>query len=262
MSSALIGYTGFVGGTLDRQHSFDDRYNSKNSAEMRGKSYDLVVCAGAPGAKWLANQKPEEDLANLQALMDNLKEVRAERFVLLSTVDVYEIPVVEVDEATPIDPEKVQPYGRHRYYLEDFVRGQFAQHYVVRLPGLFGEGLRKNFLYDLLNNNVLDMTHKDSVFQFYNMARLWDQIQVVMERGLSLVNFATEPVRSGEVAQECFGVPFENVTERPPVRYDMQTRFAEPFGGTPPYQSSAAQVKADIRAFASAERATAGASKV
>ena len=40
--------------------------------------------------------------------------------------------------------------------FEDFCVRTFAGCVVVRLPGLFGEGLKKNVLYDLLNDNRLD----------------------------------------------------------------------------------------------------------
>ena len=44
--SALIGHTGFVGGNIAANAQFTDCYNSKNIAEIRGKSYDMIVCAG------------------------------------------------------------------------------------------------------------------------------------------------------------------------------------------------------------------------
>ena len=47
---ALIGHTGFVGSNLDRQLAVTDRYNSRNVGEMRGQSYDEIVCAGVRGA--------------------------------------------------------------------------------------------------------------------------------------------------------------------------------------------------------------------
>jgi hypothetical protein len=59
MSSALIGHTGFVGGNLRRQGSYDELYNSKNIESIAERSFDLVVSAGAPAAKWIANREPE-----------------------------------------------------------------------------------------------------------------------------------------------------------------------------------------------------------
>ena len=50
-SNALIGYTGFVGTALARQHDFDAFYNSKNIETIKGEHFNLVVCAGAYGLK-------------------------------------------------------------------------------------------------------------------------------------------------------------------------------------------------------------------
>jgi hypothetical protein len=103
MNRALIGYTGFVGGTLLRHAPFQGLYRSTNIEEIRGKSFDQVFCAGAPGVKWLANQEPEKDWAGLKRLMEALKEVHTDHFILISTVDVYRMPPA-VDEQSSIDP--------------------------------------------------------------------------------------------------------------------------------------------------------------
>src|SRR5215472_8616037 len=170
MRAALIGASGFVGGNLP-QHLFQDLFRSTNIEEIKGRSYDLVVCAGAPAAKWKANQDPEGDLANLKRLMSCLTEVNAEHFLLISTVDVYHTPA-GVNESTPIEPEKTHAYGRHRYYLETFVRDKFSSSTVVRLPGLFGNGLKKNVIYDLIHHNALHLQHAESRFQFYLLDHL------------------------------------------------------------------------------------------
>ncbi|MDX1744434.1 MAG: hypothetical protein R3324_00725, partial [Halobacteriales archaeon] len=113
---ALIGHTGFVGGNLDRQVRFDDRYNSSNIERIRGRRYDLVVCAGAPGEKWRANRYPERDAASIGRLRECLAEVEVGHLLLISTVDVYPDPV-GVDEDSPIDPSELHPYGLHRRRL-------------------------------------------------------------------------------------------------------------------------------------------------
>lgn len=253
MRTALIGYTGFVGGTLLRQRPFDEKYNSSNIKAIEGQEFDLLVCAGAPAAKWIANQHPEEDLRNIEGLMGHLKSVSALRIVLISTVDVYRRPI-DVDESTPIDPEQTDPYGRHRFYLEQFVEATFREHHILRLPGLFGEGLKKNFIYDLLNDNALDWTHRDSMFQWYDMSTLWRDIQVVCSAGLTLVNFATEPVRCEEVAEKCFQMKFDNITEKPAVSYDMHTSYSSAFGGQGDYIMSSGQVLNRISSFVQQER--------
>lgn len=257
MRHALIGDTGFVGSNLRHQASFQEQFHSSNIQDIHGHSYDLLVCAGAPATKWKANQYPEEDWANIQSLINHLSSVKAKYFVLISTVDVYPTPS-EVDENSPITPSLAEPYGKHRYFLEEFVRQNFSQNTIVRLPGLFGTGLKKNFIYDLIYNNCLQLTHKDSVFQFYNLNCLWRDLQRVMAYELPLVNFATEPVRAQDLARECFNLHFDNVTERPPVNYDMRSQHAHVFGVNAAYFSSAQETFSQIRSFVSKQAKTNG----
>ncbi|MGZ6141955.1 MAG: NAD-dependent epimerase/dehydratase family protein, partial [Myxococcales bacterium] len=184
MTAALIGYTGFTGANLAAQAQFEHKYNSRNIEQIRGGAFDLVVCAGASAAKWKANNEPEEDRAAIQRLIEPLREVRAEKFVLISTVDVYPRPA-EVDEDAPIDPAAATAYGRHRLELEQFCRERFAAT-VLRLPLLFGPGLKKNVLFDLMLDHQVQNLHPDGVFQYYGVAHLWRDIHIALERGLAL----------------------------------------------------------------------------
>lgn len=224
----LIGYTGFVGSNLTHQTSFGLLFNSKNIDQIRGKELDLLICSGAPAVKWKANKEPGADWASVKNLMENLKHVNSKRVVLISTVDVYNSPV-QVNEDTVIDHELLEPYGKHRFLLEDFIKSNFKKVHIIRLPGLFGNGLKKNVIYDFINGNSLDAIHNQSVFQFYNLERLYKDITIAMEHDLPLVNFATEPVSVRELASRVFKLDFTNETLKPPVLYNMQSKYAKLF---------------------------------
>jgi nucleoside-diphosphate-sugar epimerase len=253
MKSALIGHTGFVGGNLLRQHAFDDLYNSKNIESISGRSYDLIVSAGAPAEKWKANQNPEADRAAIQRLMSALENVRARQFMLISTVDVYPTPF-NVDEDTPVDWTQASAYGRHRKQLEEFIAAKFPS-LIVRLPGLFGVGLKKNIIFDFLKGNQVDKIHADAEFQFYGLDHLWADLEKAQYARLALLNVATEPVSVEEVARVAFGMEF---TSRPagltPARYAMKSRYEASWGGTNGYLQNKQQVLADLKQFVSNER--------
>lgn len=253
VSTALVGHTGFVGQTLLRQTSFNECFNRSNIEEIRGKRYTLIVCAGAPAAKWYANQHPEEDRGNLEWLMSCLSETEAGDFLLISTVDVYPDPV-GVDEATTIDPEAGDPYGRHRHSLERFTMETFPRHTIVRLPGLFGVALRKNLIYDFLTTGKSPYTHPDSVFQYYDMEKLWRDLQAITETQLALVNLATEPIPAREIARAC-SVQSDWATQGRPVRYDMRTRHAQRLGRRGYYLYSAPEILSALQAFVERTRA-------
>ncbi|GMU81331.1 MAG: hypothetical protein AMXMBFR47_12020 [Planctomycetota bacterium] len=257
MENALIGYTGFVGSTLHRQARFDALFNSKNIGEVRGRSFDLVVCAAARAEKWKANAEPEADRAHIESLAAVLRTLSAKTFVLISTVDVYPRPI-GVDESTEIELESVQPYGRHRLLLERHVQEHFSNVFVMRLPGLFGRGLKKNFIFDLLSENTqyLKGMHAQSRFQFYDMERLWSDIQRQIAAGIRLLNVSTEPVACADVARVGFDRVFENVVEKPPILYDMRSRHARALAGRDHYLYTAAETLEAIRRFRLAAQET------
>jgi nucleoside-diphosphate-sugar epimerase len=251
-SSALIGYTGFVGSNLLRQHAFDACFNSANIEQIAGRGFDLVVCAGARAEKWKANADPERDLDGIERLTSALEQVNARKVVLISTVDVFVNPV-DVDEESPTPTAGLTAYGRHRRRLEQIVAGRFDA-VIVRLVGLYGPGLKKNVIYDLLHDNNVSAIDSRGVFQYYDIGRLWRDIEVALDNELSLVHLPTEPVSVADVARVGFGIDFANEVSPAPARYDIHTRYAPLFGGSNPYVETKTDALARIARFVSAER--------
>ena len=145
----IVGSTGFVGSNLVLSGAFDEALHSSNIQEAYGRKPELLVYAGVRAAKFLANKDAEADWQQVHTAIENIERIAPRRLVLISTVDVYPVPA-DVDESSEIDEAQLAPYGRNRYRLEQWVRENVPGALVVRLPGLFGRNLRKNFLYDLL----------------------------------------------------------------------------------------------------------------
>lgn len=249
MPSAIIGHTGFVGSNLIRQNQFNEFFNSKNIEAIIGKGYDFLVCSGAPAEKWKANKEPIKDFENLKRLRECLNKVEVGKFVLISTVDVYPLPK-EIDEDSAADFADASPYGRHRWELEKFVQNRFDS-IVIRLPGLFGDGLKKNVIYDFMNNNCLDQIHADSIYQFYFLDHLWKDIQILLHHNIPLINFATEPVGVQEICSKVFRIEFKNRPHDKPSYYDFRTKYDHLFSGVRGYLYSKEQVLTDLKAFVS-----------
>lgn len=255
MENALIGFSGFVGSTLLRQAHFSALFRSTNIHEIENSEFDIVVCAGAPAQKWIANRDPADDRKKIESLINHLRTIKCKKFILISTVDVFNEPI-GVDESTPVDESGLHAYGLHRRLLEKFVEQHFQNHLIVRLPGLVGPGLRKNVIFDFLNNNNLHAIESRGVFQFYPMINLWYDIQRALEAGLSLVHLTAEPISVADVSLQGFGRPFTQTLENPPARYDMQTRHAQIFGSLGQYQYSVREAILVIRAYAQSEPMT------
>lgn len=232
--AALVGFSGFVGTTLRtaRPAQFVDLFNSKNFTEMVGCSFDDIVCAGIDARKWLANKEPVADLERIDALLDVLDRTEAGRLTLVSTVDVYGEPGEGPNENS--DPRPGHAYGRNRLHAEqrliDGVGRRFGEVRVVRLPALFGAGLKKNALFDLMHDNDVGKIDPRGTFQFYNMSSLADDIEASWREEGVVRNLVTPPCQMKDLVERLFPEQADRVGAEVaegaiPARYDVRTRF-------------------------------------
>jgi len=173
MNTAIVGYTGFVGQNLCLSHCFDAKYNSKNIKEAFGTNPDMLVYAGVRAEMFTANHYPKEDLANIQEAIDNIKKINPKKLVLISTISVY--PVFEGNENTAIGNNEGTAYGRNRRYLEKWVEDNIEDYLIIRLPALYGEGIKKNFVYDIINYipGLLKTSKYEELFNGSSLAHLY-----------------------------------------------------------------------------------------
>lgn len=211
MSHDILVGTGFVGTALMRARRFVEVYNRTNIAELPGRTCDRMTIAAAPAEKWRANADPAGDMDGIRSMFDAVSRVAARRVVLISTVDALG------DSA----------YGVNRLELEIMCRRRWPEALViVRLPALFGPGLRKNALHDLLTGRPLSVS-LDSVYQWYCIDWLADDLDMIPEmRAATAINIACPPVTLRQIVDR-YGLrpapPIHVVSSQPlPCpRYDV-----------------------------------------
>lgn len=149
---SLVGYTGFVGSNIyeSGKDSIDKIYNSKNIEKAFGTKPELLIYAGMRAEKYLANTAPEEDMKLVYQAEENIKKIAPKKLVLISTVDVFKNPNGK-DEDADIDTVNLHAYGLNRYRLEQWVRENYSDALIIRLPGLYGINIKKNYIYDFIN---------------------------------------------------------------------------------------------------------------
>jgi nucleoside-diphosphate-sugar epimerase len=253
LSTALIGYTGFVGSNLAAAQDFTDRYNSKNIGDIAGRSYDLVVSAFGRADSHRINTHGPDDLAEIDEFIDLLATVEVAKLVVISTVCVYPGDT-SPDESTPLSNDGLTPYGANRLHMERALSERFDT-LVLRLPQLYGIGLKKGIVYDLLNHYRVEYINPDGRFQYYDLRRLWADTELALEAGIDALNVATPPLTSARVAAECFGIDIADQVvkgESPFARMytrDMRTIHAELFGGPAGYLMDDEAELAALRSF-------------
>jgi len=189
----LVGYSGFVGSNICSQEKFDALFNSKNISDSFGLNPDLCIYSGVKAEKYVANLNPTEDLNHIEESFENIIKINPKKLVLISTVDVYD-QTSNLNEDYNSDINKLNPYGRNRLILENKVINYFNDVHIVRLPALFGQNLKKNFIFDILNpipskltiNKFNEITSKNKFFtQIY---RKLDENFYVLDKDTSINN--------------------------------------------------------------------------
>jgi hypothetical protein len=301
--NALVGYTGFVGSNIyaSAGNAIDAVYNSKNIGNAYGINPDLLIYAGLRAEKYLANNEPEKDMQLIEQAEENIRKINPRRLVLISTIDVFKVPK-NVDENSVIDMENLHAYGYNRYQLELWVRENYPDALIIRLPGLLGKNIKKNFIYDYINVipfmlkeakfrelaakdselekyytlqdngfykvdvpesdrellknkfkalgfSALNFTDSRSIYQFYNLGRLWQDIQTALSSGITLWHPATEPISAGGLYEYLTGEKFINELDGTPADYDYKTIYDHVFDGKNGYISDRQTICREIKAF-------------
>lgn len=148
--SVLVGSTGFVGSNLLMQHAFLASAHGADVDSLYGSHPDLCVYAGVPSSMFLANNDPEGDLNIMKQARKNLRNIAPKKVVLISTIAVYSDSRNKT-EACSIESDGNSAYGANRLQLEQWVREDFPDALIVRLPALYGKGLKKNFIKDMIS---------------------------------------------------------------------------------------------------------------
>tara|TARA_A100001011_G_scaffold398164_1_gene501608 strand:+ start:741 stop:1493 length:753 start_codon:yes stop_codon:yes gene_type:complete len=205
VKNALIGYSGFIGSNLLKFKNKFHKYNSKNINKIKNKKYNLVICAGTSSKIWLAKKKPSLDLNKIKYLINNLKKVKAKKFVLISTCEVYGLSKNQKENSLTFS-NKNYHYGNNRLMLENFVKKNFKKSYILRLPIVYGKNFNKNCIFDLIYNNNIEKLNGSDKIQIYNVNNLKKHINLVLKNNISVLNISSKPIQLNWIAEHFFNI--------------------------------------------------------
>jgi hypothetical protein len=206
----LVGNTGFVGKNLKEKIAFDYEFNSSN-----------------PATKWKVNQNLHQDIKNINKIIGVIKNNKYNNVYLISTIDVYSDSPLEVDEDYKPNFSSIN-YGSNRlffeYYLKEVI--DFKNFYIFRLPALFGKYLKKNVIFDLINNNQLEKINLNSYYQWYDLNDLANHIKQFSSFDGEVFNLCTEPIHTYDIVKTFFPDKkigyFGNT-----IKYNYKTKYSK-----------------------------------
>lgn len=133
-----------------------------------------------------------------------------------------------------LTPEKLRELGGVDSEIPTYYREREDGFYQVRTLSAAEEtALKAKFL--AAGFSALNFTDSRSVYQFYDLSRLWDDIRTALQADIRLWHPAVEPVSAGDVYRFLTGKAFVNELKGVPAHYDYRTIHDALFGGANGY---------------------------
>lgn len=103
--------------------------------------------------------------------------------------------------------------------------------------------------FSMADFNAIKFTDNRSIYQFYNLKRLWKDITIALNNNIKLINMVTEPISAAEIYKSVTGNDFINELSKPPFDYKIKSAYASLFGGDNGYMVDKTEVLSDLQEY-------------
>ena len=172
---ALIGSAGAVGkvlfDTLRKQSDIDlSCFNRNNVEEALKDFYDVVICTAPSSEKLLTNLSLKNDDAEIEKLVNVLKNIQTAHMILVSTKSVF---------------DSCSRYSAmHQKIYNSVIEAHKNSNTIYIMDTLYGNTLKKGFINDLLSRQwtyishdiILDKPELEKYYQKVN-DQLWSLVE-------------------------------------------------------------------------------------
>jgi nucleoside-diphosphate-sugar epimerase len=190
---AIIGANGFVGKMLFDVFMETGKYdittvtrNNYETVKAQNISFDLIIHSAMPSKRWWAANNPLDDFdATVRLTADILYHWKFKKIVLVSSVSAR--------------MQTSHPYGRHKHVAEVLVSDYNQDNLIFRLGGLYGQGLDKGVIFDMIEGNEVFMS-KDSAFNYIDTKKATQlMLDNIEEKGIVDIG-AKDTITIGDIA--------------------------------------------------------------
>lgn len=185
MIITIIGGKGFVGSAFVRHLSGSDHtvriVTRENFGNTERYNSDIVIDCAGNAKMYLAESQPLEEFDfSVTHALRVVDQYPSDKHILISSVDVYDIL-----ENPSKNHEKVEikisgrsHYGMHKYLAEQVIQHYCKNWMIFRLGGMVGPNIRKNPIYDLINNKPLRI-HPESKYHFMHTDKVAEAVMQI-----------------------------------------------------------------------------------
>lgn len=184
---------------------------------------------------WVREKYPDALIIRLPALFGkNIKKNFIYDYINIIPFMIKEEKLLDLTEHTPEIKKYYRPTSNGFYQ-------------VIPVEGMEKEKLKGMFIE--LGFSALNFTDSRSKYQFYDLGRLWNDINIALSNDIKLWHPATEPVSAGELYHYLTGEEFVNELSGKPADYDYRTIYGEIFGGADGYIYTKEEIVKKIKEF-------------
>lgn len=187
----IIGSGGFLGKTLchvSKKFEYDIiEITKKNYEYQKPNSFDILINTANPSKKFWALENPSIDFQKTVGLTaDIVYNWKYEKLIQISSISAADEPLHH-------------PYSINKKIAE--ILSSYKNHLIIRLGTLYGEGLVKGALYDLLNSKQI-YVDSNSEFDFISTDFISDWIFQNIEKNGLMELGACDTISLLEIANE------------------------------------------------------------
>jgi len=193
MKIGIVGANGFVGGALCRSAIKKNcdfiQVTRQNFQENKSEEFDILINSAMPSKRYWASSHPLEDFdASVRLTAELIYEWKYKKFIQISSIEANYNHI---------------PYAVNKRSAEIIV-SLIKSSLIVRLCALYGKGLNKGALYDLIHNNPL-YVDIDSVYNYLDTDWCADWIMNNLDK-IGLIEIgAKDTITLKEIADK-FGI--------------------------------------------------------
>jgi len=175
-----LGNSGFIGNAVSE-------ILARSFSVNNSKEYDILVnCAGF-SRMYEGSKNPEKMRSVENSIFDRITAISFDRLIHISTVyiDVY--------------PDDI--YSKIKIDMENRILNKYPNATILRLGGVVGPGLKKNVVFDLLNNKQLFVT-EDSVYNYISTGEIAEIVaHIINNPQAGIINVAaSSSISSHDIA--------------------------------------------------------------
>lgn len=190
----IVGYRGFLGSNIYNYFRTNSNYivdgiDLDNMQDIDYSArYNYLIYAAGNSKTYLPKQDPLQCIKlDFVDLLEIPKKIITDKIIFFSSSLVYSDNKSQTED-TIIDISKITLYALHKIVMERYIKEFFNNWLILRPTGFWGNGLKKNLLYDLRNNRTDIFYDITSKFDFINVIDFCKIIDILKKQTNQIFN--------------------------------------------------------------------------